>query len=286
VEGAWAPARDLDEVSSPWLCRLGAGGTERWAAERELHARLVRIALAEIRRRSGSTPVAGQELDDVAHQAAADATVAVLAKLDDFRGESRFITWAHRFVILEVSAKLGRHYWRHPPVALDAGQWERLPDRFGIDPARHAEAAGVLAEVRRVVEEELTAHQRRIFVAIVVDQVPRDALVAELGLRKNAVYKVIFDARGKIRHALVAKGYLEEPGEAAMSDLDRLDRFLRTDPRDVGCDEAMAVLHVYVDLVAADEDAAGRYPGVAARLLACGPCNEDFIGLLAAVTGG
>ncbi len=206
------PAQHLDEESSAWLRRLNAAGAERVAAERELHARLVRIALAEVRRRAATTPVTGQELDDVAHQAADDATLAVLAKLADFRGESRFITWAYRFVVLEVSAKLGRHYWRHPPVALDAGQWERLPDRFGIDPARHAEAAGVFAEVRRVVEEELTAHQRRLFVAVVVDQIPRDALVAELGLQKNAIYKVIFDARRKIRRALVAKGYLEEPG--------------------------------------------------------------------------
>ena len=157
--------------------------------------------------------MAGPELDDVAHQAVGDAMLAILAKLADFRGESRFIAWAYRFVILEVSAKLGRHYWRNPPVALDAGQWERLPDRFGIDPARYAEAAGILAEVRRVVEEEeLTSQQRRIFVAVVVDQIPRDALVAELGLQKNAIYKVIFDARRKIRRALVAKGYLEEPG--------------------------------------------------------------------------
>jgi hypothetical protein len=69
-----------------------------------------------------------------------------------------------------------------------------------------------------------------------------------------------------------------------MSELERLRRFLRTDPRDVGCDEAMAVLHVYVDLVAAGQDATGRYPGVAAHLAACGPCGEDFTGLLAAVT--
>ncbi len=71
-----------------------------------------------------------------------------------------------------------------------------------------------------------------------------------------------------------------------MSDLERLDRFLRTDPHDVGCDEATSILHVYVDLVAAGDDAAGRYPGVAAHLLACGPCNEDFAGLLLAATGG
>jgi RNA polymerase sigma-70 factor (ECF subfamily) len=212
VGRARIPAESLDEESAVWLGRLGAGGWERQAAERELHARLVRIALAEVRRRSASTPVTGRELDDIAHQAADDAMLAILAKLGDFRGESRFITWAYRFVILEVSSKLGRHYWRNPPVALDAGQWERLPDRFGIDPAGHAELAGILAEVRRVVEEELTAHQRRVFTAIVVDGIPLDALAARLGLQRNAIYKVIFDARRKIRRALVANGYLEETG--------------------------------------------------------------------------
>ena len=67
-----------------------------------------------------------------------------------------------------------------------------------------------------------------------------------------------------------------------MSELERLDRFLRTDPRDVGCDEAMAVLHIYVDLTVTGQDAAERYPGVAAHLAACGPCGEDFSGLLVA----
>jgi RNA polymerase sigma-70 factor (ECF subfamily) len=212
VERARLPAKGLDGESSAWLRRLGAGGGERQAAERELHARLVRIALAEVQRRSTSTAVAGPELDDIVYQAAGDAMIAILAKLDGFRGESKFITWAYRFVILEVSSKLGRHYWRNPPVTLDAGQWERLPDRFGIDPARHAEAAGILAEVRRVVDGELTVHQRRVFVAIVVDGIPLDALAAQLGLRRNALYKVIFDARRKIRRALAANGYLEEPG--------------------------------------------------------------------------
>jgi hypothetical protein len=70
-----------------------------------------------------------------------------------------------------------------------------------------------------------------------------------------------------------------------MSDLDRLERFLRTDPRDVGCDEAMAVLHIYADLIGAGQDPAGRYPGVAAHLAACGPCSQDLTGLLLAVTG-
>jgi RNA polymerase sigma-70 factor (ECF subfamily) len=213
VELAGPAARELDAESADWLRRLSAADrARRQEAEGELHARLVRIAVAEVNRRSGSTPVTGPELTDVAHQAADDAMLAILAKLAGFRGESRFMTWAYRFVILEVSSKLGRHYWRNPPVALDAGQWELLPDRLGVDPQQHAEAAGILAEVRRVVEDELTAHQRRIFVAIVVDQIPLDALAARLGLQRNAVYKVIFDARRKIRRALVAKGYLDDPG--------------------------------------------------------------------------
>src|ERR1700761_5520422 len=212
VECARVQPENLDEESSAWLQRLGATGRERDEAERELHARLVRIAHTEVRRRSAGTPVAGQELDDVAHQAADDAMLAVLAKLADFRGESRFITWAYRFVILEVSSKLGRHYWRNPPVTLDAGQWERLPDRLGIDPEEHAASACILAEVRRVVEDELTAHQRRVFVAVVVDGIPLEAVAARLSLQRNAIYKVIFDARRKIRRALVANGYLDDPG--------------------------------------------------------------------------
>jgi hypothetical protein len=71
-----------------------------------------------------------------------------------------------------------------------------------------------------------------------------------------------------------------------MSSWAALDRFLHTDPADVGCEQAMEILHVYVELVAADRDAARRYPGVAAHLAACGPCGEDFRGLLAAVTEG
>lgn len=69
-----------------------------------------------------------------------------------------------------------------------------------------------------------------------------------------------------------------------MSDWSELDAFLQTDPADVGCDEAMRILHVYVDLVASGADAAARYPGVASHLHQCGPCSEDFEGLLALVT--
>ena len=70
-----------------------------------------------------------------------------------------------------------------------------------------------------------------------------------------------------------------------MSGWSELDRFLRTDPRDVGCAEAMEMLHIYAELTAAGADAEQRYPGIAAHLRACGPCGKDFEGLLAVLRG-
>ncbi|MDQ6838004.1 MAG: sigma-70 family RNA polymerase sigma factor, partial [Actinomycetota bacterium] len=156
-----------------------------------------------------SSRIAGAELDDLAHQAASDALLAIDAKLDGFRGESRFTTWAYKFVVFEVSNKVGRHFSRHPTVVFDSEDWERLPDRFGLDPADRAEWGEMLSALRRSVEEDLSARQRRVFVAIVLNGVPLDALVAELNTNRNAIYKVMFDARRKLRAALVANGHLD-----------------------------------------------------------------------------
>lgn len=118
-----APAGDLDGESLAWLRRLGAGGGDRRAAELGLHARLVRIALVEVRRWTGGMPVPGQELDDLARKAADNAMLALLDKLGDFSGESRFITWACRFLILEAA----QFDHRYPSAALKAGQRQRRP---------------------------------------------------------------------------------------------------------------------------------------------------------------
>jgi RNA polymerase sigma-70 factor (ECF subfamily) len=275
----------LDPDSAEWLGVLTGTGMQREAGLARLHDLLLRIAKAEARRRSAAYLIAGPELDDLAYQAAADALLAITGKLDQFRGESRFTTWAYKFVIFEVSAKLGRHFWRTPGVRLDAQDWERLPDRLGFEPARQAEWRELLTAVRTAVEEELTPRQREIFVALAVAGVPLDALAAELGSTRGAIYKVMFDARRKLRAALVANGYLDrDTGRRPMNGRSELDRFLRTDPRDVGCDEAMRMLNVYVDLLARDATAAQRYPGIAAHLGSCGPCSQDFHGLLVAVT--
>ncbi len=169
-----------------------------------------RVALSEVRRRGPRLLITGPELEDLAYQAAADALMAITTKLSQFRGESRFTTWAYRFVILEVSAKIGRHFWRNPPVPLDAEEWERLPDRFGFEPARASEWRDLLDALRRAVDTELTARQREVFVAIIVNGVPLDTVALRLGSNRNAIYKMMFDARRKLRAALAANGYLDD----------------------------------------------------------------------------
>jgi RNA polymerase sigma-70 factor (ECF subfamily) len=202
------PALDLD--SAEWVRTLSSSGTKREEALTRLHELLLRIARIELHRRGGRLRISGPELDDLAHQAAADALLAIIGKLERFRGESRFTTWAYKFVILEVSAKIGRHFWRNATEPLEAEDWDRLPDRFGLDPARESEWRDLTTALRRAVEETLTERQRQIFVAIVLNGVPLDALVAELGTNRNAIYKTMFDARRKLRAALSANGYLDD----------------------------------------------------------------------------
>jgi RNA polymerase sigma-70 factor (ECF subfamily) len=203
-------AARLDPESAEWLRVLGGAGPGREAALTRLHEMLLRIAQREARRRGPRMLIAGPELEDLAYQAAADALMAITAKLGQFRGESRFTTWACRFVIWEVSAKLGRHFWRRPDVRLDAADWDRLPGRLGAEPAAESGWRDLLAALRRAVDTELTARQREVFVALVVNDVPLDALAARLGSSRGAVYKVMFDARRKLRAALAANGYLDD----------------------------------------------------------------------------
>jgi RNA polymerase sigma-70 factor, ECF subfamily len=212
VEEPTAAAAGLDAESAEWLRALAGTGRRREAALARLHELLVRIAQGEVRRRGPRLRVTGPELDDLAYQAAADALVAITGKLSQFRGESRFTTWAYKFVMFEVSAKIGRHFWRHPAVPLDAEEWERLPDRFGFDPVREAEWRDLLAALHRAVDEKLTARQRAVFVAIVLNNVPLDTLVIELASNRNAIYKTLFDARRKLRAALAANGYIGDEG--------------------------------------------------------------------------
>jgi len=208
AEKTFAVPAGLDAESAEWVRALAGAGPRREAALARLHEMLVRTARREAARRGPRLRITGPELDDLAYQAAADALVAITGKIGQFRGESRFTTWACKFVIFEVSAKIGRHFWRHPAVRLDAEDWERLPGRFGADPAHQAEWGDLFAALRRAVDSELTPRQRKIFVAIVLNDIPLDTVVMHLGSSRNAIYQVMFEARRKLRAALVADGYL------------------------------------------------------------------------------
>lgn len=198
----------MDSESAEWVRALAGTGPSREAALARLHELLLRIARGEVRRHGPRLRISGPELDDLAYQAAADALLAITGKIGQFRGESRFTTWAYKFVVFDVSAKIGRHFWRNPSVPLGAEDWEQLPERFGFGPAREAEWRDLLAALRRAVDEELTARQRAVFVAIVLNGIPLDTLVIELASSRNAIYKTLFDARRKLRAALAANGYI------------------------------------------------------------------------------
>jgi RNA polymerase sigma factor (sigma-70 family) len=194
-----------------WVRSLGATGAVREAACAELYALLHRVARREASRRASSLRMYGPELDDIAHQAAADALMAVSRRLDTFRGESRFTTWAFKFVIFDVATKMNRHCWRHHDVPYDYEDWSGLAARFEAAPGLEIEAAEFVEAVSDAVKNCLTDRQRLVFMATVVNEVPMDVLADELGSTRNALYKVLFDARKKLRAELVSTGYLGEP---------------------------------------------------------------------------
>jgi RNA polymerase sigma-70 factor (ECF subfamily) len=205
-------ARELDPDSVEWLASLRSQGRKQDRAHRRLHELCIRAARTEMNRRRGRIRIAGPELDDLAEQAAADAMVSVIAKLDSFRGESRFTTWVYKFVIFEVSAKVGRHFSRHETVAFEPEDWDRLAADPDDGPAASGERRELVRQLRRAIDEDLTEHQRRVFEAIALQGVPLDALVVELDTNRNAIYKTMFDARRKLRVALAANGYLDPVG--------------------------------------------------------------------------
>src|ERR1700755_3711429 len=167
VDQSPVTAAGLDPESRWWLGVLAESGPRRESAGRRLHELLLRVARAEVARRGPRVRITGPELDDLASQAAADALMAITGKLGQFRGESRFTTWACKFAIFEVSAKIGRHFWRHPDVPLDTEDWDRLPDRFGLDPAQEAEWRGPGAGVRRARGEGVDPRRPRGVAAVV-----------------------------------------------------------------------------------------------------------------------
>jgi RNA polymerase sigma-70 factor, ECF subfamily len=197
---AAAPTTALvDAESREWLRCLRADGAVKDEAVAQLHALLVRGARFEVARRRPSLPhLRGDELDDIANEAADDALMSVLRRLDDYRGASRFTTWAYKFALLEAAVKLRKRSWQGREVPLEPESWNIFPST-GLEPDAQLEQSELLSTLQDAIADVLTAHQRRVLVALVLNGVPIDVLAERLNTTRGALYKTLHDARRKLR---------------------------------------------------------------------------------------
>jgi RNA polymerase sigma-70 factor (ECF subfamily) len=199
-----AIAPPTDNASREWLLALGAEGATRDEAVARLHALLLRAARFEAARRRGRLPHLRDELEEIAHEAAGDALISVLAHLDDFRGESRFTTWVYKFALLETAVKLRKRAWQGREVPLEPDTWS-LFESVGLAPDEQAEQSELLSTVQTAICEVLTPHQRRVLVALTLNGVPIDVLADRLDTTRGALYKTLHDARCKLRARLAER---------------------------------------------------------------------------------
>jgi RNA polymerase sigma-70 factor, ECF subfamily len=195
---------ELDAESRAWLKQLRGERPIRDSAIGRLHALLLQEARYEVRRRTAAlVHPSGHDLDDLAVQAADDALVAILSKLDEFRGEARFTTWARRFVALEVPGKIRRRLGHTRETPTDTDSW--LADRASYgDPERSTEASELALTVGHLIADKLTAHQREVLLAMAVNEVPTNRLAVQFHSTPGALYKTLHDARAKLRDELAA----------------------------------------------------------------------------------
>jgi RNA polymerase sigma-70 factor, ECF subfamily len=203
------PADGRSDPADDWVAVLTTPGPAREDALRRLHALLLRAARVQVSRMPALRASLGiTQVDDVVNLAADEALVAVLNKLHTFEGRSRFTTWAYKFAVLQAAVELRRSAWARREVPLEGlpPLAERRPG-----PEQYAEAAQFAAAVREGMQQVLTPHQRRIALALLVEEVPIDVLAERLGTNRNALYKTLHDARARLRAHLTDQGYLTSP---------------------------------------------------------------------------
>ena len=195
-----------DHDSDAWVAALSSPGPAREEATARLHELLLRAARFEVNRRRASLPhLRGDDFDDLAVQSADDALVAIMAKLDTFRGDSRFTTWAYKFALLEAAVKLRKRAWQGREVPLEPETWETFSGER-LSPQDRTEQGELFQELQTGIEEALTEHQREVLVALALNEVPIDVLAERLNTTRGALYKTLHDARKKLRAHIASKG--------------------------------------------------------------------------------
>ena len=206
-----------DAESRAWVRDLQGSGPGRDEAVARLHELLLRAARFEVNRRRATLPhLRGNDHEDLAVQSADDALVAVLSKLDSYRGDSKFTTWVYKFALLEAAVKLRRRAWQGRELPLQPEAWPLYPsDR--PSPELSAERRELFDELQNGISNELTPHQRDVLVATTLNGVPIDVLAERLNTTRGALYKTLHDARNRLRVHLATKGMMisEEGKEEA-----------------------------------------------------------------------
>jgi RNA polymerase sigma-70 factor (ECF subfamily) len=188
------------------LRSLRAEDGTREAAIARLHELLLRAARFEVaRRRSTLVHLRGDELDDLANEAADDALMSILRRLDDFRGASRFTTWAYKFALLEAAVKLRKRAWQGREIPLEDEGWDLVSSQV-LEPDAEAEQNELLTTLQSAIAEVLTPHQRTVLVGLAVNGIAIDILAARLNTNRGALYKTLHDARRKLRKHLTEAG--------------------------------------------------------------------------------
>ena len=199
-----AAAVDREAEARAWLGALRSEGAEREKAAARLHALLLRAARFELARRRGMLDGSGREtIADLAVQSADDALSAILGKLDEYRFESRFTTWAYKFAILEAAVRTRRRAWEDRELPVEPDAWAMFPAGT-LEPAEELEQRERLTAIIGAIRTELSPHQREVLGALVLGDVPIDVLAGRLGTTRGALYKTLHDARRKLRTSIGA----------------------------------------------------------------------------------
>ena len=270
--------------------RLRSEGRAKDEAIARLHALLLRAARFECARRRPTLPhLRGNDLDDIANQAADDALVSVLARLDDFRGASRFTTWVYKFALLEAAVKLRKRSWQGREVPLEPETWS-LFTSAGIDPDEEVEQSELLTTLQEAIADVLTPHQRRVLVALALNGVPIDVLAERLSTNRGALTRRCTTRGASCAGTSTSKvclftHYWRRRTDGATGTQASTRPAPRTRRAEVGCDVCFDELDRYVELEVAGRTPTPPSPACARTWKGCPACREEHESLYALVSG-
>lgn len=206
----------LPESNQEWVDALRASGPRQAEAIEALRQRLVRGLLAYLGgHRSDLASLDQEELEQLAEEFCQEALLTILNKLPTFRGESKFTTWAYKIALHHAISALRRKQWQD--VSLDAlseteeGQSTSLAKiEIVPHPESQLERQAIWERIQRIIDEELTERQRQVLVATQVNGMPLPEVAKKMGTNPNNVYKIVHDARKKLKRRLATEGLTSE----------------------------------------------------------------------------